>query len=184
MQQSATWHGMSLQRTNRNKHNVHTERNKYQDILIYVMHALSIIISTILRKLQTEQDKAATMTRYGLQQAPLKSYSANGCTVCKACTKLCIERGTRWLNWKSVGLEIQWIPMDSMATGSNPVRSTRTICESFSESKCCADSLSVCPTPVCIPTHKNDHVRTLKILWSMSKFGGLRKHEKTQHALC
>ena len=32
---------------------------------------------------------------------------------------------------------------------------------SFSESKCCADS-SVCPTPVCISTHKN--VRTLKIL--------------------
>ena len=30
--------------------------------------------------------------------------------------------------------------------------------------KCCADSLSVCPTPVCICTYKNDHVRTLKIL--------------------
>ena len=45
-------------------------------------------------------------------------------------------------------------PMDSMTRGSNPVRRTRTICESFSDSKCCADS-SVCPTPVCIRTHKN-----------------------------
>ena len=44
--------------------------------------------------------------------------------------------------------------------------------------KCCADSLSVC-----IRTHKNDYVRTLKILQSMSEFGGLHKHEKTQHAL-
>ena len=38
-------------------------------------------------------------------------------------------------------------------------------CESFSESNFCADSLSsVCPTPVCIRTHNNGHVRTLKIL--------------------
>ena len=36
---------------------------------------------------------------------------------------------------------------------------------------------------VYIRTHKNDHVRMLKILWSKSEFGGLRKHEKTQHAL-
>ena len=35
---------------------------------------------------------------------------------------------------------------------------------SFSKSKCCADSLSVYPTPVCICMHKNDHVRTLKIM--------------------
>ena len=27
------------------------------------------------------------------------------------------------------------------------------------------DSLSTCPTPVCMHTHKNDHVRTLKILY-------------------
>ena len=40
--------------------------------------------------------------------------------------------------------------------------------------KCCADSLSVCPTPVCIRTHTNDHVRTLQ----MSELGGLRKHGK------
>ena len=36
---------------------------------------------------------------------------------------------------------------DSMTRGSNPVRSTQTISESFSESKWCTDSLSVCPTP-------------------------------------
>ena len=30
--------------------------------------------------------------------------------------------------------------------------------------KCCADSLSVYPTPVCIRMHKNDHLRTQKIL--------------------
>ena len=50
-------------------------------------------------------------------------------------------------------------PMDSMTRGSNLVQNTRNICESFPESKCCADS-SVCP--VCTRTHKN--VRTLKIL--------------------
>ena len=47
-------------------------------------------------------------------------------------------------------------PMDSMIRGSNPIRSTRKICESFSESKCCADSSSVCPTPPhhpCVYTH-------------------------------
>ena len=51
----------------------------------------------------------------------------------------------------------------------------------FPSQKCCTDSLSVCPTPVCIRTHQNDHVRTLKILQSMSEFGGLRKHENTAH---
>ena len=34
----------------------------------------------------------------------------------------------------------------------------------FVPSQTCADSLSVCPTPVCIRTRKDDHVRTLKIL--------------------
>ena len=46
--------------------------------------------------------------------------------------------------------------MESMTRGSNPVRSTHKMCESFSESKCCADSLSVCPTPcvfACIRTY-------------------------------
>ena len=33
--------------------------------------------------------------------------------------------------------------------------------ESFLSQKCCADSLLVCPAPVCIRTHKNTHVRTL-----------------------
>ena len=37
--------------------------------------------------------------------------------------------------------------------------------------------------PVCIRTHNNDHVRTLKILQSMSDFGGLPKHENTQLSL-
>ena len=63
----------------------------------------------------------------------------------------------------------------------NPVSSTRKMCQIFLVKKCSADSLLVCPTPVCIGRHKNDHVRTLKIL---SEFGGLRKNEKTQHALC
>ena len=52
----------------------------------------------------------------------------------------------------------------------------------FPSQKCCADSLSVCPTPVCIRKHTIDHVRTLKIMWSMLEFGGLEKHEKAQHA--
>ena len=34
-----------------------------------------------------------------------------------------------------------------------------------------------------IGTLKNDHARTLKILKSMTEFGGLQKHEKSQHAL-
>ena len=32
--------------------------------------------------------------------------------------------------------------------------------QSFSSEKYCVDSLSVCPTPVCIRTHENDHMRT------------------------
>ena len=32
-------------------------------------------------------------------------------------------------------------------------------------------------------TNKNYHLRTLKILWSMSELGGFRKHEKTQCTL-
>ena len=39
------------------------------------------------------------------------------------------------------------------------------------------------PPCVCIRTHRNDHVRTLTTLSSMSEFVGLRKHEHTQHAL-
>ena len=36
----------------------------------------------------------------------------------------------------------------------------------------------MCPTPVCIRTHKNDHVRTLKIPVVHVKFRGLRKKRK------
>ena len=35
--------------------------------------------------------------------------------------------------------------------------------------------------PVCIRTHRNDHVRTLKILQSIAKFGGIQKHENFAH---
>ena len=44
--------------------------------------------------------------------------------------------------------------------GSNPVRSTRQICDSFFPSqKCCADSLSVRPTPPYV------HARTRMIMY-------------------
>ena len=46
---------------------------------------------------------------------------------------------------------------------SNPSEAQETSVSS-SESNMCADSLSVCPTPVCMRMHKNDHVRTLKIM--------------------
>ena len=77
-------------------------------------------------------------------------------------------------------------PMDSMTGGSNPVKEQHQnkIVSVFSSQKWCADSCSVCPIPrVCIRTHENNHVRTLKILLSMSELGGLLKHEETQHAL-
>ena len=90
---------------------------------------------------------------------------------------------------------VQHRTRDPKTRGSNSicVRSTRTICENFSGSKCCADSLLVCPTsllpappssPPRVYTHayQNDHARTLTILQSMLEFGGLWKHEKSQHA--
>ena len=43
---------------------------------------------------------------------------------------------------------------------SNPVRSTGKRSEVFRIKTNCADSLSVCSTPVCIRTHNNDHART------------------------
>ena len=55
---------------------------------------------------------------------------------------------------------------DSMTRGSNPIRSTTKTqtkkTQFFPSQKCCADSLSVCPTQCVYATHKNDHVRTLK----------------------
>ena len=84
-----------------------------------------------------------------------------------------------WLNWQSIGLKIQWIPLVTRVPTPSGAQEKLV---SFSESKCCDDSLLVCPT-VYVRAHKNDHVRgTLKTLWSTSEFGGLRKHEKTQHA--
>ena len=52
---------------------------------------------------------------------------------------------------------------DPKDRGSNPGRSTRII-RVFPSQNMCADSLSVCPTPVCIRTHKNDDVSTIKIM--------------------
>ena len=54
---------------------------------------------------------------------------------------------------------------------------------SFSQSKrLCRLAVGVLNTRV-YSTHKNDHVRMVKILWSTSEFSGLRKLKKTQHAL-
>ena len=65
---------------------------------------------------------------------------------------------------------VERLTRDPKSRGYNPIRSIRKkTVRVFSESKCCADSLSLCPTAVCIRTHKNDHVRTLQI---MSEFGG------------
>ena len=58
------------------------------------------------------------------------------------------------------------------------------MCDFFPVKKCCADSLSVCPTPR-VYTHAHEWSRThVKDPGVMSEFGGLRKHEKTQYALC
>ena len=73
---------------------------------------------------------------------------------------------------------------DPKDEGSNPVRSTRDIWECFRVQKMLCWLAVGVPNPrVHTHAHKNDHVRTIKILWSMSGFGGLRKHEKPQHAL-
>ena len=92
-----------------------------------------------------------------------------------ASKRLNTPHGKRWRGG-SLGRERR--TQDSMTRGSNPVRSTTNIYESFSNQKCCADSLSVC-----ICTQKNEHVSTLKIMLSMPEFGGLRKREQIQHAL-
>ena len=79
----------------------------------------------------------------------------------------------RWMNpsFESLGNVVAQLverqprdPMDSMTRGSNPVRSTTTICESFSESKCGADS-SVCPIPVCVRTHTNALTYTYPVVF-------------------
>ena len=77
---------------------------------------------------------------------------------------------TRWLD---VGPSKLPLPNNAMGDevaqvvkcriqGSNPVRRTRQICEVFRVKKC-ADPLLVCLTPLCICTHKNDHVHTLNL---------------------
>ena len=85
--------------------------------------------------------------------------------------------GTGWLNWYSVGLGIQ---RPEVPTPSGE----EVKLGSFSESKMlCRLRCRCAQPPACIRTRKNNHVRTLKIPLSMSEFGGLRKHVKTQHAL-
>ena len=73
--------------------------------------------------------------------------------------------GATWLQECHWGDGVaQWVKRRTRiqkVEGSNPAPPSgaqENNCESFSESKCCADSLSVCPIPVCIRTHKN--VRT------------------------
>ena len=54
----------------------------------------------------------------------------------------------------------------------------------FVSQKYCADSLSVCvPNPRVYARIRMITYRKLKILWSMSEFGGLPKYENTQHTL-
>ena len=64
----------------------------------------------------------------------------------------------RWLNWESVGLKIRWPEVRT------PLGEQGKNWEFFLSQKCCADSPSVCPTPLWIRTHKNGYVCTLKIL--------------------
>ena len=47
----------------------------------------------------------------------------------------------------------------SVTPVSNTVRSRMMFFRVFPSQKCCADSLSVFPSPVCIRTHKNDHIK-------------------------
>ena len=58
----------------------------------------------------------------------------------------------------------QWLERwtgDPKVEGLNPVRSTRKTLR-FSSQKGCVDSLSLCPTPVCMRTHTKDHVCYVK----------------------
>ena len=88
---------------------------------------------------------------------------------------------THWGDWVA-----QWLqhrtqgPKDE---GSNPVRSTGANSE-LCQVKNVVLTRRRCVQPpcVCAPAYKNAHVRTLKILSSVSEFGGFRKHEKTEHA--
>ena len=69
-----------------------------------------------------------------------------------------------WVNVRGDGVAqlVERQPQDPKTRGSNPVRSKKKkIVRVCPNKKCCADSLSMCPTPVCIRT--NDYVRTLKI---------------------
>ena len=87
------------------------------------------------------------------------------CIVCNLC-KI-------WSRCDGMAQLVERRTQDPRDWGSNPVRSTRKV---FPSQKMCWLAVGV---PNC--THKNDHVRMLKILYSMSEFSGLRKHENTAH---
>ena len=55
---------------------------------------------------------------------------------------LVLDDKTGWLNW------LERRTQDPITRGSNPVKSTIKEKRVFPKSKCCADSLSVCPTHV------------------------------------
>ena len=65
-----------------------------------------------------------------------------------------------WGDGVSVGLKIQRPEVRIPPASEAQEKCVRV----FLSQKYCADSLSVCPTPVCTSTRKDDHVRTLKIL--------------------
>ena len=87
--------------------------------------------------------------------------------------------GAMECNGQSVAFEIQRPGVQTQ----DPSGAQEQLVRVFPSHKCCGHSLSECPTPVCFCTHTNEHVRTLKIVLSMSEFGGLRKHEKIRLAL-
>ena len=100
-----------------------------------------------------------------------------------------VELKVGWIVWRgvagwrgggcSVGLQIGWIPRPEF----EPPQEHKKNWPFFRVKNVVLTRCRCAQPTVCIHRQQNDHVRTLKILKSMSDFGGLRKHEKTQHAL-
>ena len=63
-----------------------------------------------------------------------------------------------------VGSVVRALDCSSKGRGFKSRQEHKINVEFSSSQKGCADSLSVCPTPVCMRTHTKDHVRTLKIM--------------------
>ena len=83
----------------------------------------------------------------------------------------------------SVGLERRTQdPMDPMTRVRTPSGAQEKLCEFFRGTNVVLTRCRCAQPHICIRTHEHDCVRTLKILHSMSGFGGLQKHEKTQPA--